>query len=127
MAQHSRPGQPRQAVRGWRRRAAAAALVTALAAAAALAGAGPAAAKPKPPVLAFTPSAYDYGEVTTGETASQRFTLTNAGGKATGKLKVTLRARPGSPSPATAAAGPSSAPASPVWSRCSSRPPAWAR
>jgi hypothetical protein len=95
MAQHSRPGQPRQAVRGWRRRAAAAALVTALAAAAALAGAGPAAAKPKPPVLAFTPSAYDYGEVTTGETASQRFTLTNSGGKATGKLKVTLEGAAG--------------------------------
>jgi hypothetical protein len=69
--------------------------VAALAAAAALAGAGPAAAKPKPPVLTFTPSSYDYGEVTTGETASQRFTLTNSGRKATGKLKVTLEGAAG--------------------------------
>jgi hypothetical protein len=67
MAQHSRTGQPRQAVRGWWRRVAAAVL----AATAALAGAGPAAAKPKPPVLAFSPSSHDYGQVTTGQTASR--------------------------------------------------------
>ena len=89
MAQHSRPGQPSQAVRRWRRLAAAAA-VAALASAAALAGAGPAAAKPKPPVLTFSPSPHDYRQVTIGLTASQRFTLANSGGQATGRLKVTL-------------------------------------
>ena len=90
MAQHSRPGQPTQAVRGWRRVAAAAAVAALAAAVAGLAGAGPATAKPKPPVLAFTPSSHDYGQVTTGQTASQAFTLTNSGGQATGRLKVTL-------------------------------------
>ena len=75
MAQHSRPGQ---AVRGWRRRVAAAA-VAAAAVVATLAGAGPAAAKPKPPALSFTPSSYDYRQVTIGQTASQRFTLANSG------------------------------------------------
>jgi len=66
MAQHNVPGQ---AVRGWPRRVAAAA-VAAAAVAAALAGAGPAAAKPKLPALAFTPSSYDYTQVTTGQMAS---------------------------------------------------------
>ena len=61
-----------------------------LAAAAALAGAGTALAKPAAPVLAFTPSPYDFGQVTTGERAAQRFRLTNSGGKATGKLTVRL-------------------------------------
>ena len=61
--------RPGQAVRGWPRRVAAAA-VAAAAVAAALAGAGPAAAKPKLPALAFTPSSYDYTQVTTGQTAS---------------------------------------------------------
>ena len=42
-------------------------------------GAG-AAAKPKPPALAFTPSSYDYMQVTTGQTVSRIFTLANAGG-----------------------------------------------
>ena len=72
MAQHDMPGQ---AVRGWPRRVAAAA-VAAAAVVAALAGAGPAAAaKPKPPALAFTPSSYDYTQVTTGQTASHTFIL----------------------------------------------------
>jgi hypothetical protein len=36
------------------------------------------------------PSSHDYGRETPGESASQRFTLTNSGHKATGRLKVTL-------------------------------------
>jgi len=67
MAQHDMPGQ---AVRGWPRRVATAAVAAAAVVAAALAGAGPAAAKPKPPALAFTPSSYDYTQVTTGQMAS---------------------------------------------------------
>ena len=38
-----------------------------------------AAAKPRPPVLAFTPSPYNYGRIATGQTASQTFTLANSG------------------------------------------------
>jgi hypothetical protein len=53
--------------------------------------AGAAAAKPRPPVLAFTPSPYSYGNVAAGRgAASQTFTLANSGGQATGKLRVTL-------------------------------------
>ena len=52
--------------------------------------AGAAAAKPRPPVLAFTPSSYSYGQVAAGGAASQTFTLANTGGQATGKLRVTL-------------------------------------
>ena len=48
-----------------------------------------AAAKPRPPVLAFTPSPYSYGHVAAGRgAASQTFTLANSGGRATGKLRV---------------------------------------
>lgn len=51
--------------------------------------AGAAAAKPRPPVLAFTPSPYSYGHVAVGRgAASQTFTLANSGGQATGKLRV---------------------------------------
>ena len=86
MAQHNMPGQ---AVRGWPRRVAAAA-VAAATVVAALAGAGPAAAKPKPPALAFTPSSYDYTQVTTGQTASHTFTLANTGKRASGALRLRL-------------------------------------
>jgi len=41
-----------------------------VAAAAVAAAAVVAAAKPKPPALAFTPSSYDYTQVTTGQMAS---------------------------------------------------------
>jgi hypothetical protein len=58
-------------------------------AAAAPAGAATAAAKTGP-MLAFTPSPYDYGQVAVGHTASQTFTLANSGGKGSGKLSVTL-------------------------------------
>jgi sugar lactone lactonase YvrE len=89
MAQRTKSGTPGPAGRAWRRLAVAA-TVALLVAAAVLAGAGTALAKPAGPVLAFTPSPYDYGRVTPGERVSQRFRLTNSGGKATGKLKVTL-------------------------------------
>ncbi len=52
--------------------------------------AGAAAAKPRPPVLAFSPAPYDYGQVAAGGAASQTFTLANTGGRATGRLAVTL-------------------------------------
>ena len=52
--------------------------------------AGAAAAKPRPPVLAFSPAPYNYGQVAAGGAASQTFTLANTGGRATGKLAVTL-------------------------------------
>ena len=51
---------------------------------------GAAAAKPRPPVLAFSPAPYNYGQVAAGGTASQTFTLANTGGQATGRLAVTL-------------------------------------
>ena len=86
MAQRSMPGQ---AVRRWPRRLATAAAAAA-APAATLAGAGPAVAKPKPPALAFTPSSYDYAQVTTGQTASKTFTLANTGRRATGALRLRL-------------------------------------
>src|SRR6185437_9230526 len=80
---------PGQAVRGWPRRVAAA-TVAAAAVVAALAAAGPAAAKAKPPALAFTPSSYDYTQVTTGQTASHTFILTNTGKRASGALRLRL-------------------------------------
>jgi len=43
-----------------------------------------------PPLLEFTPSPYDYGQVTIGQGATQTFTLANSGGQATGALTVTL-------------------------------------
>ena len=52
--------------------------------------AGAAAAKPRPPVLAFSPAPYNYGQVVAGGAASQTFTLANTGGQATGRLAVTL-------------------------------------
>jgi Abnormal spindle-like microcephaly-assoc'd, ASPM-SPD-2-Hydin len=52
--------------------------------------AGVAAAKPRPPVLAFTPSPFDYGQVAAGQAASRTFTLANTGGQGTGRLRVTL-------------------------------------
>ena len=52
--------------------------------------AGAAAAKPRPPVLAFSPAPYNYGQVAAGQAASQTFTLANTGGQATGRLRVTL-------------------------------------
>src|SRR5215470_17660713 len=56
---------------------------------AAPAAAGPAAAAGSP-VLAFTPSPFGYGQVTVGQTASQKFTLANSGGKASRALSVRL-------------------------------------
>ena len=52
--------------------------------------AGTAAAKPRPPVLTFSPAPYNYGQVAAGGAASQTFTLANAGGQGTGRLRVTL-------------------------------------
>lgn len=49
-----------------------------------------AAAKPRPPVLAFTPSPYNYGRIAAEQTASQTFTLANSGRPASGRLTVTL-------------------------------------
>ena len=51
--------------------------------------AGAAAAKPRPPVLAFSPAPYNYGQVA-AQATSQTFTLANTGGQATGRLRVTL-------------------------------------
>ena len=45
---------------------------------------------PAPPRLAFSPSSYDFGQVGTGEPASQTFTLANTGGQATGALTVAV-------------------------------------
>ena len=45
---------------------------------------------PPPAALAFTPSPFDYGQVATGQPASQTFTLANTGGQATGALTDTL-------------------------------------
>ena len=56
----------------------------------ALGPAAAAAARPGPPVLAFSPAPYDYGQVAAGGAASQTFTLANTGGRATGRLAVTL-------------------------------------
>ena len=76
----------------WRRTAAAVAGTLALAGAAVLPGTGPAAAAARPtgPVLVFSPSPYDFGPVSPGQSASKTFTLSNSGQKATGKLRVRL-------------------------------------
>jgi len=55
-----------------------------------LGSAGVAAAKPRPPVLAFSPSPYNYGQIAAGHTASRTFTLANSGRQGTGRLTVTL-------------------------------------
>ena len=73
----------------WRRRIAAAGAAGALAAAMVAAAAGPAAAG-GPPVLAFTPSPFDYGPVTPGQTATETFTLANTGGSASGMTTIAL-------------------------------------
>ena len=67
-------------------------LVLALAGAAALPGPGTAAAAARParPALVFSPSPYDYGQVSPGQSASQTFILSNSGQQATGKLRVRL-------------------------------------
>ncbi len=76
---------------GRRAGAALAAAGLALATVAAPAGVASAAtAKPRPPVLAFSPAPFDYGQVAAGQAVSQTFTLANTGGRATGKLAVTL-------------------------------------
>ena len=74
------------------RRALAVAGTLALAGAAVLPGAGTAAAAARPtgPVLVFSPSPYDFGPVSPGQSAVKTFTLTNSGRKATGKLRVRL-------------------------------------
>ncbi len=74
---------------GWWRRVAAAGAAGVLAAGLAVVAAGPAAAA-GPPVLAFTPSPYDYGQVTVGQKASQTFTLANSGDSASGTVTITL-------------------------------------
>ena len=48
------------------------------------------AARPTGPVLAFSPSPYDYGQVSRGQSASQTFILSNSGQKTTGRLRVRL-------------------------------------
>jgi hypothetical protein len=55
-----------------------------------LGSAAGAAAKPQPPVLAFSPAPYDYGQVAAGQAVSRTFTLANSGRSATGRLRVTL-------------------------------------
>src|SRR5438105_3615101 len=60
-----------------------------LAAATVILGAGAAAAAGGP-VLAFTPSPFDYGQVSVGQTATETFTLANTGGKASGMVTFTL-------------------------------------
>src|SRR5215472_2081003 len=57
-------------------------------------GAVTASAAATPAALTWSPTnslgTYDYGTLTTGATKSVTFTLTNAGGKATGRLSITL-------------------------------------
>ena len=50
---------------------------------------------PAPPELGFTPSPYDFGEVTAGQPASYAFTLANKGATASGTLAVTLAGQAG--------------------------------
>src|SRR5215469_15148994 len=54
------------------------------------AAAGVAAASAGPPVLAFIPSPFDFGQVSVGLPASQTFTLANTGGRASRGLTVTV-------------------------------------
>ena len=124
MAQRTKSGTPGPAGRSWRRQLVAAATVALVAATAVLAGATSAVAKPAAPVLAFTPSSFDYGRVTPGESASAAVPLSNTGTKVTGKLKVTLAGAAAFTITATPAAGPGCGRAGPVWSGCGSPPPA---
>jgi hypothetical protein len=71
------------------RRSMTALVVLAMAGVGGVAAAGPAAAAGAP-VLAFSPAPFGYGKVTTGQTASQVFTLANTGGSASGRLTVTM-------------------------------------
>ena len=72
----------------WIRTLGATALVTGtVLAGTANAGAAPA---PKAPVLAFSPSSGDFGQVTVGQTSSTEFTLTNSGRAASSSLTVSL-------------------------------------
>jgi len=57
--------------------------------------AGVAAAKPRPPVLAFSPAPYDYGQVAAGQAASQTFTLANTGGHPTALVRTELESPTG--------------------------------
>ena len=88
------PGGPGKLAEVSRRRAVAAlgTLVLALAGAAVLPGprTAAAAARPTRPALVFSPSRYDYGQVSPGQSASQTFILSNSGQKATGRLRVQL-------------------------------------
>ena len=85
-------GRRRRAFTAWRRTAVAVAGTLALAGAAVLPGAGTAAAAARAtgPALVFSPSPYDFGPVSPGQSASKTFTLSNSGQKATGKLRVRL-------------------------------------
>src|SRR5215831_11137000 len=51
-------------------------------------------AAPTPPRFAWSPTtslgSYDYGTLASGTTKSVTFTLTNTGGKATGRLSISL-------------------------------------
>jgi hypothetical protein len=47
-----------------------------------------------PPALAFTPAPFGFGPVSTSQTASQTFTLTNSGGTATGPLTSAVTGAP---------------------------------
>jgi len=89
MARINQLSMPRWAGVSWRRRMAAAGAGGVLAAAMVVAAAGPAAAGGSP-VLAFTPSPFDYGQVAVGQAATETFTLTNSGGKASGRVTFTL-------------------------------------
>jgi hypothetical protein len=89
MVRINRQSVPRRTGALWRWRIAAAGAGGVLAAGMVVAAAGPAAAG-GPPVVAFTPSPYDYGQVAVGQTAAKTFTLANTGGKASRALKVTL-------------------------------------
>ena len=84
-------GRLRRAFTAWRP-AVAVAGTLALAGAAVLPGAGTAAAAARPtgPALVFSPSPYDFGQVSPGQSAVQTFILSNSGQKATGKLRVRL-------------------------------------
>ncbi len=52
--------------------------------------AGVASAVAAPPVLAFQPAPYDYGQVSVGERPERTFTLTNTGGRTSGGLTFSV-------------------------------------
>src|SRR5215472_8923376 len=89
MVRTNRQSVPWRTGVSWRWRIVGAGAGGVLAAGMVVAAAGPAAAG-GPPVLAFTPSPYDYGQVTVGQTAAKTFTLANSGGEASRALRVTL-------------------------------------